>query len=290
MTNKFQAFLIVIVTTTFLFIGSCKAPTFTTVYDKRPQIVLYKNMPSSQTVGDITIDLSPVDIEKEYQKPLFNRVFEVKKKAIIGSDIVTEKHDGIIYFYNKLGAFNVTIHNNTDHIIRMNDSRIAYIDPQIDEPIFALDKQYIIRNIKRVIPTYQITIDDILMKYPLTNENDLAFDKSLIDIVEQIRFINISEILPGMRASGTIIFPVDPVDLSQGVISFIDMVSKTDPAGNPVERVRFDFKTDVFSRYYMFDPNLNEWTEINENEYLKGQTKPQNYVYDRKIKKWVVSN
>lgn len=267
--------------------SSCSAPRFTTEYQNRPQVILAEDIKSSQTIGDITIDLEPVNITEEYKKPFFTGEFTKKRRAAIGSDVISETHELPIFFYNKMAPFNVTIHNNTDHIIRMSDARIAYIDPNLEEPVFALQKDYIIDNVRRAIPTYQLTMKDIWEEFPLTDEDELGLDKFIINIVNQLRFINISEILPGMRASGTILFPVKPDDLSTGIISFIDMVSRTDAAGNPSERVRFDYRTDVFDYYYKYDPNSKNYVEITEEEYKEGQRNPETYIYDRRSRTWI---
>ena len=98
------------------------------------------------------------------------------------------------------------------------------------------------------------------------------------------------EIMPSMRATGTLIFPVKPEKAADGLISFVDMVSKTDPAGNPTERVRFDYKTEILNRYWKVDPNANQWVEIQKDEYNKGKQNPQRYIYNKQTKKWEPQN
>ena len=87
-------------------------------------------------------------------------------------------------------------------------------------------------------------------EFPNTDPRSLEDDlqRGYSDIINQVRFINgfNREIIPGMRATGILLFPIDPKDISDDTLSFVDMVSKTDPAGNTVERVRFDYKTETF--------------------------------------------
>ena len=95
------------------------------------------------------------------------------------------------------------------------------------------------------------------------------------------------EILPGMKTSGYVFFPVKPEKISDGKISFIDMVSKTDAAGNPASKVRFDYKVKSLTYYYKVDPNTNTWAAIKEDEYNKGLTTPEKFWWDKKQKLWI---
>lgn len=289
--KKFKHVLLAASVVSAAIFSGCSPKLYTTRYTKTPEIRLAQNVQSSQTQGGITIELKPLD-DKEYEKSFYKQKINVTYTPVLSSTPVTEAKEFIIQFYNKLTPFSVTITNNTDHILRMKDSRVVYIDPNSDEPVLALDKQGIKEDIKNQIPTYNLTLLDLQKAYPQTLPASLEADlnKALIDIINQIKFINgfNMEIMPGMKVSGTLLFPIDPVKISEGKISFIDMISKTDAAGNAIEKVRFDYKTNLFYRYWKVDPNKNTWVETNEEDYNKGQSNPEKYYYDKTQKKWIL--
>lgn len=77
-----------------------------------------------------------------------------------------------------------------------------------------------------------------------------------------------------MRISGILAFPVSPENASRGKISFIDMVSKTDKAGTPTEKVRFDHNVKTLKKYWKYNSKKDkDWVEIKEADYTKGKNK-----------------
>jgi hypothetical protein len=272
-------------------LSGCAPAVYTAKYLKKSEIKLAQDVKPAQAQGGITIELNPLSVDKEYEKPLFKQKIRVVYTPALSSTPVIEEKEFTIPIYNKAAAFNVTIINNTDHILRMKDARIVFIDPNNDEPILALDKQTVKDDINK-LPTYQLTLNSLINSYPQTKtsvfEEDL--NKAIINIVNQIKFINgfNMEIMPSMKVSGVLMFPIDPEKISDGKISFIDIVSKTDAAGNTTEKVRFDYKTKLAYSYWKKEPNTNTWVEISESDFTKFQTNPENYYYDKAQKKWLL--
>ena len=144
-----------------------------------------------------------------------------------------------VKFFEKLLPFQVTIINNTGHILRMRDSRVAYIEPGSDEPLMALDKATILEDME-ILPVYDQLIWMLNhYQHEIINDLDECVEKGLRKVIKKIKFINAfnREIMPDMKFTGIVVFPIDPAEASEGKVSFIDMVSKTDNAGNPADEV-----------------------------------------------------
>jgi len=273
-----------------VFFVSCSPMVYTTKYAKDPLIQLAPNVDSKQTIGDITIELQPIDQFTEYKKSMYKQMIPVTFTPSLSNTPVTEPKEFLIAIWAGLIPFNVTIYNNTDHILKMKDARVLYIDPDSDEPLIAMDKMLILADLQN-IPVFKFHVGSILKEYPQTNPLELNanLQKACMNIINQTRFINgfNMEIMPGMKITGTLIFPVSPEKISYGKVSFIDMVSKTDAAGNPVEKVRFDFKTQLSYIYTKYDYNKKTWINISENEYNKGLINPEKFTYDKNLKKYI---
>ena len=292
-TLKIKKNLMLLIALSFVsavIFSGCSPKLSTARYYKTPEIRLAQNVQSSQTQGGITIEMKPLD-NKEYEKPFYVQNIDVTYTPVLSSTPATKVETVVISFFYKLTPFSVTISNNTDHILRMGASKVVYINPNSDEPILALDKLSIREDIKNQIPIYNYMLSNIQTKYPQTHSDFLGMElqKAISDIINQIKFINgfDKEIMPSMKVSGILAFPIDPEKISEGKISFIDMISKTDAAGNATEKVRFDYKTSLFYHYWKMDPNTTS-VEIKEDEYNKGLSNPDKYYYAKTQKKWVL--
>ena len=288
--KNYHYFLFFIFVAFAIILNSCSPKVYTTTYSKVPQVKIASGVESEQTQGDISVKLE--QLTGEYDKSIYKQKVKVVYTPTLATEPVAAFKEFIINYYENLTPFQVTILNNTDHILRMRDARIIYVDPNSDEPVFALNKQYINEDMESRLPVFNTLVKYITTKYPETHP-ELAKDeveKALTNITDEIKFVNgfNKEIMPGMKTSGILIFPVEPDKISEGKISFIDVVSKTDAAGNATEKVRFDFKTKLFYKYLKYDPNDNKWVEIDETDFNKGQNNPEKYEYDKKQKKWVL--
>ena len=301
---KFRQVLLAASIVSVAIFNGCSPKMYTTKYSKVPEVRLAKDVQSDQTIGGIKIVMAPLD-EKEYDKSFYKQSFNTYYIPLLIKPLPENKTQAtieqLIRFYENLTPFSVTIINNTDHILRMKDARVVYVDPNSDEPVIALDKQTIKEDIKTTIPAYNQSLINIKNKIMATKGGDGSFYpslnptleidlvKAMTDILNQIKFINgfNMEIMPGMKTSGILMFPIDPIKISEGKVSFIDMTSKTDAAGNPIEKVRFDYKMKSFNRFWKVEPNTNSWVEIKEDEFNKGQTNPEKFYYDKTQKKWI---
>ena len=288
---KFKQFLLVGLIITTAFFTGCSPKMYTTQYTKSPVVQLASDIQPTQTQGGIVVEMKPLDVNKEYEKPIYNQPINVTYTPVLSNTPVTEKKDNQIGFFYKLTPFSVTITNNTDHILRMKDSRVIFIDPKVEEPIMPINKErpenY--SDMRNQFPIFDLEVSTWKKAYPMTATLEIDITRAITNILQQIKFINgfNTEIMPGMKYSGILLFPINPEKLSEGKISFIDMISKVDAAGNTTEKVRFDYKTNVSYAFSKSDPNTGKWIKINEDDYNKGLTSPEQYYYDSSQKKWV---
>jgi hypothetical protein len=67
------------------------------------------------------------------------------------------------------------------------------------------------------------------------------------------------EILPGYSFEGMLAFPPLPANSGPVQVSFFDITTKTDAAGNPVEKTRFDFVLQPQQVSMWFDRSDAHW-------------------------------
>jgi hypothetical protein len=289
---KFRQVLLATPIVLAVILSGCSPKVFTAKYTKSPGIQLATNVKSAQTQGGITIDMKPLDLKSEYEKPFYNQPIHVTYTPFLAKEPVTEKRDNIVQFFYGRSPFSVTITNSTDHILRMKDSRVVFIDPKSDEPISPCSKEQpeMYTDMQNQFPVFNLELSSWLKAYPMTTTLGHDITLAITNIIQKVKFINgfNMEIMPGMKVSGILLFPIDPIKMSEGKISFIDMISKVDAAGNTTEKVRFDYNTDLFYRYYKLEPNTNTFVEIKEDDYNKGLLSPEVYTYDKTQKKWVL--
>lgn len=299
-----HVFFAILAVSTAVFSG-CSPKIATSTYKSEAYLNLSEKTPSSQTKGGITIDVK-LPSESDYKNPKFNRVFNFK--VIPKATTISMKLDPEGYyeftenvelpFYLDLTPFKVVISNNTDHILRLKDSRIVFIDNNSEEPYRGLTKQELVQDITQ-LPVYQVTLRDLKAKHPNSKPGyiESQLKMALLDIIDDLKIINNfnNEIIPDMKSSGVIIFPVSSKKLSEGKVSFVDFISKTDAAGNATEKVRFDYETTLSTKYFkggtpsgVGTSIKSSWVETTKDDYIKGQTSPDKYYYDKTQKKWIL--
>lgn len=156
--------------------------------------------------------------------------------------------------------------NNTKHILRMKDARV-----------------YLILGGQDPLPAY-VSMEDLLKAVDVfeekANEHLAAqYQKSLIRIGDMpqlprgfyralvrsheraYKLINdvSKEILPGFTYEGFLVFPVAPEIQGAATLSFFDITTKTDAAGNPVEKARFDFPLEQQAVSMWYDGQEKMW-------------------------------
>jgi len=243
------------------------------IYSKEKAAFLADGTEAQQVKGNITLIVNPMNVLQELEKPVYTQTVEYNYIPYLSLDGSVQRSSTklLMPFFDGMTAFEVTIINNTDHILRMNDSRIAYIDPNSDDPIRALRASDI--NINQ-LNIYKETVELMQQKFkPVDNYYIQSINTAINNIIAEQKLINAfdKEILPGMKSSGKLLIPLSPEQISEGVLSFIDIVATTDKAGNPTEKVRFDYRIKAKNVYSKFDGNVsNKWIEISEEEYNTG--------------------
>lgn len=137
------------------------------------------------------------------------------------------------------------IKNNTEHILRMSDARIYLIvegvDPLPGISSFAelLEQADYFQKLVDIEMQKQ-TVLYILRRPPLPPG---FFSTLVLRNERKLKLINDlkAEILPGFFYEGILVFPAIPSFSPQAKVSFFDVTTKTNKAGNPIEKTQFDF-------------------------------------------------
>lgn len=243
------------------------------LYSKEKAAFLAEGTEAQQVKGNVTLIVNPMNVLQELEKPVYTQTVEYNYLPYLSTDGNPRRSSVklLMNFFHGMTAFEVTIINNTDHILRMNDSRIVYIDPKSDEPVRALRNSDIIIN---QLSIYKYTVELMQQKFnPVDNYYIQSINTAINNIIAEQKLINAldKEILPGMKSSGRLLIPLPPEKISEGVLSFIDIVATTDKAGNPTEKVRFDYHIITKDVYSKLDRNVsNKWVQISEEEYKAG--------------------
>ena len=154
----------------------------------------------------------------------------------------------------------IRIKNATDHILRMRDARI-YMVVEGQEPIPAVAG---FNTLLRYADEYErIDIEQAESKGGLFKSIPPAgwTHQALLRNSTGFKLVNdvSREILPGFSFEGMLAFP--PLQGSSGPVqvSFFDITTKTDAAGNPVEKTRFDFVLQPQQTSMWFDRTDSHW-------------------------------
>jgi len=159
----------------------------------------------------------------------------------------------------QLLLFWAQVKNGTNHILRMGDARI-YLIIEGQEPVAAY-------STFQEIFQQAVYFEDVTNQY-LSKQGGLikqqlpgGFYPSLVlyhkDSFKLINDLS-KEILPGFTYEGLLVFPRFSVS-GPAKISFFDITTKTDAAGNPVEKTQFDFSVQPEKVQMWYDRSDNMW-------------------------------
>ena len=242
---------------------------------------------SIQTKSGLTIEVEPLTPANLYEHPeLFSfTVDELPKKWHLNvKAMYPEGPQGKRWEYtfgfgdNFLAAMKVKITNQTGHILRMGDARI-YLRIEGEDPIKAITKlgNTQLEQVDEKGTLLPKSREDESLVHWLTyfaNEWDIGRKKGILSLVypvglpsqiikehkkkyKLISDVNL-EILPGDHYSGLLLFPVI-ISSNETVLKMYDLTTKTDAAGNPTEKVTFEFKLKFNKGKKWFDRLNNEW-------------------------------
>lgn len=150
------------------------------------------------------------------------------------------------------------IKNGTGHILRMRDARV-YMVPEGREPIPALAS--FDELLKRADYFEQAQNRDLSQKGRKPLPTGL-YRSIVLDNQKAYKLINDvgKEILPGYTYDGVLAFYVDmDAVYSSAKVSFFDITTKTDAAGNPVEKAQFDFPMELQKVTMWYDNEAKMW-------------------------------
>lgn len=202
----------------FALLTGCAAtgPKVITVYELDPLT------PSPQTKNNVTIKVEYIGPQHLSVYPQFTYVLTDQTKKFVFFGV--KGQEVIVNPFKRLTGFAVEIKNNTGHILRMEDARIAFIFG--GKPYFALTRSQ---------------LAGLLLK---GNGEPTLESTFVMDPMVDFRLINEigTEVLPGFTIEGFLAFPLTPGAAAEGQLSFYDVATRVDAAGNPLEKTLFTFK------------------------------------------------
>lgn len=244
------------------------------------------------TISNVTINVEPLSPSKTYNFPeLFTFDYDQLPSAMRTMNVdlnFPADLNGKRWCYTfgagrfLLTAFKIKITNNTPHILRMKDARI-YLIVEGEDPIAAVTKVgnpqlYTVgeKANKKVLPKSAIDGDESLIHWVTYFEEmyekerpkgflSLAYPIGIASQVisqnmKSYKLINdvSKEILPGFSYSGILLFPYI-VSKPKVKLAFYDITTKTDAAGNPIEKAKFEFPLKLETVNMWFDDLQKKW-------------------------------
>lgn len=156
----------------------------------------------------------------------------------------------------------VRIDNGTDHILRMENARI-YLVPDGGDPVEAVSSieelQSLASQFEREIRIWQQEEGGLIQVELPPNffSRIISSHQEAYDLIASLD----TEILPDRSYEGLLVFPPFQKVPESATVSFYDVTTETDEAGNPTERVQFDFPLKKTTVKYWYDPETEEWKE-----------------------------
>jgi hypothetical protein len=254
-----------------------------------PEYVLANSAEQTQAKSAVTISVTPLGPSGMYEHP---ELFAFKKDELpdpIGGEpsfltYYKKDYQGQYWCYTfgaadqDLAVFSVEIENGTDHILRMKDARI-YLEVEGHDPVAAVTKLGdptlvpATNPALKVIPKSAADGDESLIHWVTYWEQEAEKTRSKHTLMDGLYKIPIglrsqvilqnrpaykliadvgAEILPGKSMHGILLFPVT-ASFDTATLSFYDISTKTDAAGNPTERQTFTFPVKLDRIQMQFD-------------------------------------
>jgi len=185
-----------------------------------------------------------------------------------------------------LTAMRVKITNNTPHILRMKDSRIYFV-VEGEDPMAAVTDlgNATLVNVPtskgdaRYLPRSFVDSDNSLVHWltHFESEWDRTRKKGIIKLNYPLGFVSLvvqqnrkqyqlindlsAEILPDFSREGILLFPAI-VSWQEARLMFYDITTKTDAAGNPMEKTSFTFP--------LVKEDVDMWYDKQEKRWKRG--------------------
>ncbi len=289
--KSFLLIIVVLMTFSISYSQGLFGPRIYTLRYASTKDIKSKDGNTCQKKGTVSICVEPVP-NTEYKNPIYTHTFDVVD--VMGGLTTATK---VIEFFGGTMPFQVTISNQTDHLINLADSRLYFIlSSSPDDPISPLPKDsFLDENIDN-LPVSLFANKELCYNYPRTNPDGIKQEvhTSVSKIAGQTKVLDFraTEILPRAKASGYVMFPMDQSRVSSGKVACYEIPIKSDAAATTIEKVRFEFDFEVVETFYKENwkdnPDATQgWVQISQDEYNQGKIRPESYKWERKMKKWI---
>ncbi len=268
---KRRVFVAVMMFVSVLTLGGCGGPK-QALTEWFPEYALAESGLNAQTKSSVTITVTPLSQGQMYEHPeLFQfdkaRVPEVLVKDYMYCPQYKPDPSGRFWCYTfgagseQLAAFTAEIRNGTDHILRMRDSRI-YLEVEGADPVPATTDH---ESLVKWMTTFEEKAEaarpkqvllDRYYRYPVGLAGEVVKqNRNAYKLIASTE----TEILPGKALKGILLFPVT-VSFEGATLTFYDIHTKTDAAGNPVEKQTFSFPLKLERTQMQWDGK--QWVKV----------------------------
>jgi hypothetical protein len=228
------------------------------------------------TKGGVSITLSNTDLN-EY----FRSEYAAEIKVLWGKNGYTSTRNTVINLFMKMTAYKVEIVNNTKNVLSLEDARVTLILPEAGEPVFALAKTEMLADARNgSLPCILFEREQINRAYTNVINTTSVYEYLNTAVGEMIKSKVIvsrsTEVMPNMKVVGYVVFPYDSEKINEGTVSFIDVKSETNEAGDVTLKTRFDFRvkqTTIYAKreYDQEQRKYLQYVPINEVDYNASQ-------------------
>ena len=256
----------------------------------------YSTPEPTQVQGGLTLTCNPLSPDQVTDYPeLFqfsDAVADIAWKRIHVNQFYPKDASGLRWAYTfgiqerSLVVVSVTVKNETDHILRMGDARIYLRIPGY-EPIKAFTTvgdtnltPVLLGDETKMLPKAWSNGEGLVgwitnaeiefeatrpkgmiswYEYPVgICSQVIAQNRRAYKLISDVEL----EILPGDTYTGLLLFPSEVGD-SDASVKFYDITTKTDAAGNPTEKVTFEFP--------LKSKHIQKWFNQQEKKWIDGQ-------------------
>ncbi len=261
-----HAVLFVLLWAAVLVFSGCAVPGATLKQNVVQEYIPLITDSTIQSKDNIEISVRMFTMAERYQYPQYFRY----QPSLLPEPYASYDRNGggeRYLFYGpdfKMGivAARVKITNHTEHILRMKDSRIYLMVPG-ENPVAALGDIGALDDIFSKIENDFVARQQASL--PMISLSSHIYPAGLYSAIlkqkrSEYRLINdlSAEILPNFSLEGLLVFPVT-IGSPELTVSFFDIVTKTDQAGNPIKKTQFDFKYALRANNYWLDNQSDQW-------------------------------
>ncbi|MGL4956438.1 MAG: hypothetical protein ACRC9X_04605, partial [Bacteroidales bacterium] len=226
----------------------------------------------TETKDDVSISMKIIDIAEQQKSAYYTDI----QYVLDGAKYLNPAKVNITP-YDNLMVFEVTIKNNTEHILRLKNSRAVFISSTTQEPLPAFTRATLqAASMDKITESIrkQIARKHILTLFPKIEFKTEHLQTQIKSVIDALPIYSDSdEVFPGMSIKRHIAFNVEPESFTDGRIIFVDIPTATDEAGNVTRKTSINFSKLSLQTLYTRSVHLNgayqPFEVVSYDEYLQ---------------------